>query len=817
MEHLHFRGLTSSSSQDTKWFFEGFFESISDLIWRALPVNRKFRYQLLNILHFSSFYIPPQIPNETSTMTDCPSRKRKRVYGTFACDYPDCDRAFSRADHLSRHKRNHDVSRNYRCTWPQCLMTFTRSDIKDKHYKRHLTKSNSENSILESALVDFDDLNQDANPSENVRFPNRQLPELNLNTQPNIESPNVLSTIDSQDYQDTDSFPRLGKTLSPSDLIEWLFHEENSIPYESDVLSHQNGSKGFDFLEVFQLKNHSSQRKLVSESLRDSFITLIPSLGSNIDFSIPKLERALEIYWLIYHPQYPILHRPSFATAESNPLLLLAMIMLGTSLSSCTGKSEDFENPNLMADEIAIPLRWLIFSHGECKPPAKAWVVQSLLLLETYEITSSSRFLHERAYLHHGSKVQLLRRSPVLGGDHSNDEVGKKWIEAESIKRATLMAFYLDTVHATVYGHMIILYAHQIKLSLPCEEELWENENEYPSKVTSPPKFLSTLKKLLHRRKVETGAFGKKILLAGLLTIMFQMQQKDLQLSFLEWNTMKESWKQTISLAIDVWRVDICTKDGCCDTLNSLKFPQEEVEKLPPSLRLDDKRCKFGLYHISQIYMRISHYDYIIYAGAPRRMNVKAGMSQYKGVEARINDWSNSINGGVSVIHAYLFLSEMLLSEDNDDISYSYDPNGDPFLHRRNIIASAVLVIFAYNFSLEGPEANIFDRIQGDYYPDKEDAHLYLRRIKKSLSKHGSFKNLTSSQFHDSTKLHASYLATIPGKNNIVGLLKFFYKAYRNCHWEIGREYSNLFKNCMERCLGRAKITCETMYDTKLL
>ena len=61
------------------------------------------------------------------------------------------------------------------------------------------------------------------------------------------------------------------------------------------------------------------------------------------------------------------------------------------------------------------------------------------------------------------------------------------------------MAFYLDTVHATVYGHIIILYAHQIKLSLPCEDELWEfDENSKLTTETLPPvktpKFLGALK-----------------------------------------------------------------------------------------------------------------------------------------------------------------------------------------------------------------------------------------------------------------------------------------------------------------------------------
>ncbi|KAK6455964.1 C2H2 zinc finger protein [Scheffersomyces xylosifermentans] len=717
-------------------------------------------------------------------------KKRKRGHGNYPCNVAGCEKSFTRADHLARHKRNHDPQKRLECPFPGCEQTFTRNDVREKHYKRHLNdpdRTNKEHSMT-------------------------------------------------------------SKTLSPTDLIEWLFQDELNNGTNANGTGHRHSTdfpSGFSPISL--LENmfavspdfpSSNNRVTIDERIRQTLIHLIPSLDSNVDFGLLQIETCLRNYWLLYHPQYPILHRPSFSNSEANPLLLLAMIMLGSSLVSSTGHSDNLlHNPNALADQIAEPLRWLIYSHPDCRPPANVWVVQSLLLLESYEITSTSRALHERAYLHHGFKIQLLRRSPILGGDPLKDEnedgaylppnhVWKKWIEVESMKRATLMAFYLDTVHATVYGHMIILYAHQIKLSLPCEDELWEFDNSQDKKtdslsLTRTPKFLAALKTLLHRQNVVTSSFGKKILLAGLLTIMFQMQQKDLQLSFLEWDSVKESWQQTISLAIDVWRVEIC-KGGCCDTETSLWFPQEHRKDLPPMLRIDDKRCKFGLYHIAQIYMRISHYDYIIYAGAPSRMNVRAGTSEYRVVEKRVCQWSQSLNGKISVIHAYLFLCEMMLSPDNDDITYKYDPNNDPFLHRKNIVASAVLVIFAYNFSLQGPEADIYESIEmnhnHEYYPDKEDGYSYLRRIRKELSRgpggifHRTNYGTSSTSFHDSIKLHGQQLDSISDKNHIVGLLKLFYKSYKTCRWEIGLEYSNLFRNCIERCLGRKKIVCEHMY-----
>lgn len=908
-----------------------------------------------------------------------------RVHGEYGCDHPGCDKHFSRPDHLSRHKRNHDPSKRYDCLWPSCVQTFTRSDVRDTHYKRHLVKSDTsegsangsveeespqdqrpvldplylidekqyvaslghtktvranvactacrasklkctitegevscrrcqqlghtctfaltdlqarrkdthvvgprntdtshvfggisdltllqktlvlsferllygaaENGLPSAPLLDVSPQNtfsaKPGTPDMHRKPPAQVYPPFTDNAVPMASSkPPTPSNSLHPRSANTDAFiegPE--KPLSPSDLIEWLFHEDRNISHDTrdqprNVRSNRQSmdlANGFSPISLLEsmfavLPNFPTayDRKNIDEGIRQKLLACIPSLATSSDFEIVQIERCLEIYWLIYHPQYPILHRPSFSNGEAQPLLLLAMIMLGASLSSCTGVPETlFANPKGLADQIADPLRWLIFANKDCKPPAKVWVVQSLLLLETYEITSTSRLLHERAYLHHGSKIQLLRRSPILGGDPLKDEsedgaylppnhVWKKWIEVESMKRATLMAFYLDTVHATVYGHMIILYAHQIKLSLPCEDELWDfdntNQKSESLSVARTPKFLEALKKLLHREKVHTSAFGKKILLAGLLTIMFQMQQKDLQLSFLEWDAVKESWQRTISLAIDVWRIDICSKGGCCATETSLCFPQEDLKVLPPMLRLDDKRCKFGLYHIAQIFMRITHYDYIIYAGAPSRMNVIAGDNEYKVVEKRVKVWANSLHGRISVIHAYLFLCEMMLAPENEDITYLYDPNIDPFLHRKNIVASAVLVIFAYNFSLYGQESDMFENglVSSDYYPDREDGYAYLRRIRRELSKHERFHRSDygddSGWYHNFIKGFADMLLLVDNTHHIVGLLKLFYKAFKDCKWEIGVEYANLFKNCIERCLGRKKVTCDGMY-----
>ncbi|ODV77776.1 C2H2 zinc finger protein Ribonuc_L-PSP Endoribonuclease L-PSP [Suhomyces tanzawaensis NRRL Y-17324] len=733
-----------------------------------------------------------------------PPNKRKRTYGTFCCDYDGCGRSFTP------------------CTWPGCELVFSRNDVREKHIQRHAARVKK----ADGSAGDDDDDDDDDHP------------EYSKENAP-LAGTGASSTYHENVLVSPESMTPLTKPLSPSDLIEWLFHDDSLARGDKLVSSEFHNfpnevSPVSSLIEnVFAITPqfpHSSTRDLVDDSVRLELISHIPSLGLNQDFGLPHIERCLEIYWSTFHPQYPILHRPSFSNSEAHPLLLLSMIMVGASLVPCSGHKESlFVAPQKLAEHIAEPLRWLIFSNADCKPPAKLYVVQSLLLLESFEITSTSRFLHERSFLYHGTKIQLLRRSPILGGDplkqnveDQDPQVWKQWIEFESMKRACLMAFHLDTVNSTVYGHTLILYAYQIKLSLPCEDSLWEYDNEY-TKIDSiskfqSPKFLDALKGLLHRKHIQTSTFGKSILLAGLLTIMFQMQQKDLQLSFLEWDSMKESWNEIISIAIDVWRVEMCP-NGCFDTKTALHFTERDYPNIPPMLKYEDTRCKFSLYHIAQIYMRITHYDYIVYAGAPSRMNVTVTETEYQNVERRVKEWSHSTNGDITVVHAYLFLFEMLLSPHNEDISYLYDPNTDPFLHRKNIMASAILVIFAYNFSKYGNESNFFGSLDGDsFYPDREDGYSYLRRIRKNFISciSGPLHQINredSLEYHKEIKAFAAQMKNIENTHHIAGLLKIFHKGFTNSNWEVGREYSRLFKNCIERCLGRESITCVNMYE----
>lgn len=809
--------------------------------------------------------------------------KRKSVSGgsQYNCDIAGCNKAFSRSDHLARHKLNHNPETFYICKWEGCNKQFVRKDVKEKHENRHAIKAEkqkhnqakrksqgqslkSTNSPLENiSNTDFTDRNTDDKSDD--MSPNkirRRLTSFNLNNDnydynsafmvngvgsQMAKSPNFGGNLEVLNNNSINYLPE--KTLLPTDLTQWLFKDDAFLNNNGELspnfifngIDNYSSSLSMDAFAVSPKFPHPNFQTYLDDQIIQKLTLLIPSLANNIDFGAVQIERCLEIYWSIFHVQYPILHRPSFYTPEVHPLLLLSIVMIGAGLSYQTGQDEThiFTDAHGLADNIAETLRWLICASEEFTSPAKSWIIQSLIILESYEFSCSNRKLHERAYLHHGLKIQLLRRSPLLGGDPLNrsnednelteeQDLWKKWIEIESLKRAALVSFYLDTIRATIFGHEIILFAHQIKLSLPCDDMLWEmssiDKNNLPPQ-TETPKFITALTKLLKKEKFEAPSLSRKILLAGLLTINYQMEQKDLQVTFLGWESVKESWKETIYLAIEEWRDAVC-HGSCRATKTAFYLPFSNDGTHPLSARINDIQCKFPIYHIGQALMKINQYDCIIYAGAPSRMNVKTAERDYTAVEGRIKVWANSLAGRIAAVDCYLFLFEMLFAEDDDSMHLFYDPSRDPIFYRPNIVATSLFVIWAFNFSLYGPESFIYsDKNLEASYQDVsspgfyrrvnelngidlekenlkiEDGHLYIKRICETFKR----KNNNEALSKKYKRKYASYLDCISDKHKVVGLLRLFKDRYILCNSSICREYSDLLENCIQRSLGRKR------------
>lgn len=93
----------------------------------------------------------------------------------FRCPHPECNKTFSRQEHLSRHKLNHWPKEIYVCSYvlpttnAPCNKTFVRKDLLIRHEKRHSKVKNRlsrpSKDQISSSNKDFSK-NAPYNPSE---------------------------------------------------------------------------------------------------------------------------------------------------------------------------------------------------------------------------------------------------------------------------------------------------------------------------------------------------------------------------------------------------------------------------------------------------------------------------------------------------------------------------------------------------------------------------------------------------------------------------------------------------------------------------
>ncbi|KAL2216223.1 putative C2H2 finger domain protein [Thermoascus aurantiacus ATCC 26904] len=78
--------------------------------------------------------IPLPITYTPTTHRISKAKKGKRVH---ACEFPGCNKVFTRAEHRRRHELNHNPEASFRCTYEGCRRAFHRPDLLARHMERH--------------------------------------------------------------------------------------------------------------------------------------------------------------------------------------------------------------------------------------------------------------------------------------------------------------------------------------------------------------------------------------------------------------------------------------------------------------------------------------------------------------------------------------------------------------------------------------------------------------------------------------------------------------------------------------------------------
>lgn len=450
---------------------------------------------------------------------------------------------------------------------------------------------------------------------------------------------------------------------------------------------------------------------------------------------------------------------------------------------------------------------------ADFRPPAKLWIFQSLLLLEVFEKMYSTRPLHERAHIHHATTLTLMRRgssligrsamdsppiskegkSKLIGCTQSPDEWWNHWFINEATRRAAFAAFLMDSIHATMFGHSAVMVAHEMRLPLPCDEDLWSAtsslevgrvEANLHSNGIKPMSFLDGLKKTLNGQTVRTNAFGRTILMAGLLSVSWHMNQRDLQVSSLGVTQAlggRDKWRGSLTRAFDFWKQDFD---------NSLAKPNDLTAHHSRAYTngLDDENVfesRTVLHHLAHMAMHVDIVDCQIYAGAPRLLGRSITPQDYNGAQRRMKEvWAPTARARDATFYALRFLSNVMLPGNRGLNSHpapaspdlSYSARDDYLLNRPWVLYFATLIVWSYGFALDGP---IKQPYQLNKYEDKvADMKGYLKRV-------GGVRAPDD-------------LSNMPDRNACLGLLIIMRDMFKATRWELLHEASNLLTKCME-------------------
>lgn len=584
------------------------------------------------------------------------------------------------------------------------------------------------------------------------------------------------------------------------------------------ILSEQRWQELYELIESrFNETDHAPVRKQKESLLRGD------RNEEGHVLSLRMMKTYIGSYWFHFHPQMPILHKPTFSADKTQNLLLVAVITIGAACLDKVHGLKVTQQGAELSNFLAWHLRGEIFKEKDFTPPAKLWVFQALLLLEVYEKMYSTRILHERAHVFHGTTLTLIRRgSSLIGrspldsppmareetlginghGDQQDsssttpDQWWNHWVTNEATRRTAFAAFIIDSLHATMFGHGITMVAHEMKLQLPCDESLWSAtsagdvsriEANLNASGVKPITFFDGLKSTLMGKPVRTNSFGRTALMAGLLNVTWHMNQRDVQVRTLGASQAlggRARWRGALTRAFDFWKEDF-ERSGGKGTGSTSAFYQL-------SGRLDEENIfesKTVLHHLAHMAMHVDVVSCQIFANAKRLLGRTTLPSDFTKAQARIKEhWAPKASARDATFYSLKFLQKVLLPDptgnqpgSSDFGEYSgYFARDDFLLNRPWVLYFATLIVWSYGYALDGP-------IQSP--PDMSTAEQRVYDMRRFLTTVGGIDKPDD-------------LANLRDRNACMGMLYVLKDMFEHCRWELLHEAAILLTNCIEMLKG---------------
>ncbi|KAI1166649.1 fungal-specific transcription factor domain-containing protein [Nemania serpens] len=416
-------------------------------------------------------------------------------------------------------------------------------------------------------------------------------------------------------------------------------------------------------LDIPSIERETRDKLLgVIEIANPSFTDQKFSVHEHPLLSARHLNSYLELYFTNFNAVYPLLHLPSFDTKAVEPLLLLSVLLLGATYSG--------KDSHQLAVCIHDVIRPSIFAHAGFSPRPHLWILQTILLVECFGKSRAGQQQHDMSHLFHGLLINLIRRSdcqsiqPHGPPDDENDaeilrQSWRKWSEAEGKKRLSLLCFMWDTQHAVLFCQSLCMSSFELRISLPCSQEVWEAPNAsswaaaWRSSTSRDDKtsFLPALKSYLNRglpRPAKLSAFSRVLLLHGLMSISWDMQRREqTSLGVVANPASNDNWRNSLSTAYDTWKLDFDAHFEASLAPNRARSELGLANDDAADLR-NFATAYNAVYHAAKCLLNMDFLDIQIYAGSRNILGRPVQQKDYVRSSQVVKRWAANAYPGPS-------------------------------------------------------------------------------------------------------------------------------------------------------------------------
>lgn len=326
------------------------------------------------------------------------------------------------------------------------------------------------------------------------------------------------------------------------------------------------------------------------------------------------------------------------------------------------------------------------------------------------------------------------------------------WVASESLRRTAFFAFIMDAQHASIFGHTPALSVNDVRLPLPCPEDIWScaDFSLAMNRLSDPDshiEFLTVLKRVVNRVPLPAhcSPYARTVVLHGLFSVAEHLKARELAtlgLGAAEARRLAvdmdsaasrpEEWREILSQAI---------------TVSSFSHPAGSQHN---NLCLQPLPTLHRMAHLS---INVNIVDIHVSARAPSLLGHMLMPADIAKADNRVQRWAHSPGARRAFRHALQLVQETILTAER------YKASEDNIAIRPWCLYHATLICWAYSTRASSAAG----RTEGPIMSAEE----YVVRALASVEPDGP---------------------PFDGLQRIRGLLGVVRDSLRSCRWELLEE-----------------------------